>query len=197
MSDLYDTLGVDNDADKSAINKAYKKKAMKVHPDRGGDTDEFKKLQRAHAVLSNDEARARYDSTGEEDVAPAQDNAINELGMLLADAVEKNRSDPIRHCTQLLQQAIANHEVERKGFEKKLKDIEAYRKRIKKQDKLQLFTSVLDNRMASVNQRIEKGEAAIAQGNRMLEILGGYELELSEEQAGMKSLYVTLNERYS
>lgn len=63
---LYDRLGVSRDADPSEIKKAFKKLAMTHHPDKGGDPEEFKKIQHAHEILTDDEKRKVYDMTGSE-----------------------------------------------------------------------------------------------------------------------------------
>jgi len=65
-SRFYDLLGVTKDATPAEIKKAYHKQAMRLHPDKGGDPDDFKELQRAFEVLSDEELRKRYDHTGEE-----------------------------------------------------------------------------------------------------------------------------------
>lgn len=70
MSDLYETLGVEKDATPGDIKKAYRRKSMKLHPDRnqssGEDTTKkFQALTRAYEVLSDAEKRQRYDETGQ------------------------------------------------------------------------------------------------------------------------------------
>ncbi len=64
--DYYDILGVDEKADKDAIKKAYRKLAMKYHPDRNKDDktaeEKFKEISEAYSVLSDDQKRQQYDS---------------------------------------------------------------------------------------------------------------------------------------
>jgi molecular chaperone DnaJ len=66
--DYYEVLGVNKDADDSAIKKAYRKLALKYHPDRNPDDKEaeekFKEAAEAYEVLSDAQKRARYDRYG-------------------------------------------------------------------------------------------------------------------------------------
>lgn len=63
--DLYEVLGVERRCSAGEIKKAYYAKAREHHPDKGGDTEVFKKLQKAYEVLGNDESRNYYDQTGQ------------------------------------------------------------------------------------------------------------------------------------
>lgn len=63
MTNYYQTLGVNQSASDDEIKTAYRKLAMKHHPDRaGGDDTEFKKIQEAYATLSDPQQRAQYDN---------------------------------------------------------------------------------------------------------------------------------------
>ena len=64
----YDLLGVDKDASFDQIKKAYRKKALKEHPDKGGDPDKFKEITNAYETLSDKDKRELYDQYGEEGV---------------------------------------------------------------------------------------------------------------------------------
>jgi len=61
VPDHYAALGVQSSADASDIRKAYKKRALQTHPDKGGDEEEFKRVGAAYAVLSDQEKRRDYD----------------------------------------------------------------------------------------------------------------------------------------
>jgi len=61
---LYETLEVEKGADAKAIKKAYRKMAIKHHPDKGGDEHHFKEVNAAYEVLSDPETRAKYDKHG-------------------------------------------------------------------------------------------------------------------------------------
>lgn len=66
--DYYKTLGVEKNADAEDIKKAYRKLALKYHPDRNPNNREaeekFKKISEAYAVLSDPEKRKQYDNFG-------------------------------------------------------------------------------------------------------------------------------------
>ena len=66
--DYYDVLGVSKSSDESEIKKAYRKLAMKYHPDRNqGDADaesKFKEASEAYSILYDKEKRSAYDQFG-------------------------------------------------------------------------------------------------------------------------------------
>lgn len=66
--DYYEVLGVERNVDEKDIKKAYRRLAMKYHPDRNPDDKgteaKFKEVSEAYEVLSNSEKRAAYDQFG-------------------------------------------------------------------------------------------------------------------------------------
>lgn len=71
----YEVLGVDRGASQDDIKKAYRRLAMKYHPDRNpGDKaaeEKFKQIGEAYAILSDEQKRAAYDRFGKAGVDPS------------------------------------------------------------------------------------------------------------------------------
>jgi molecular chaperone DnaJ len=63
--DFYEVLGIKKDASADEIKKAYRKAAVKHHPDKeGGDESKFKEVSEAYEVLKDSQKRQRYDQFG-------------------------------------------------------------------------------------------------------------------------------------
>lgn len=73
--DFYEILGVPKNASEEDLKKAYRKLALKFHPDKNcapGATDAFKAIGNAYAVLSNPDKRQQYDQFGDQSTAAPQ-----------------------------------------------------------------------------------------------------------------------------
>lgn len=62
MSNYYETLGVNENATQDEIKKAYRKLAVKHHPDKGGSEETFKNISEAYDTLGDENKRVQYDN---------------------------------------------------------------------------------------------------------------------------------------
>lgn len=91
MRDYYEILGVPRDADENAIKKAYRKLALKYHPDRNDGSPEaensFKEATEAYEVLRDSEKRAAYDRFGHAGVKGSGGGGAGFTGFDFSDAL--------------------------------------------------------------------------------------------------------------
>ena len=74
--DYYEVLGVSKSASEDEIKKAFRKAAVKYHPDKqGGDEAKFKEINEAYEVLKDKQKRQRYDQFGHAGVGGASDGS--------------------------------------------------------------------------------------------------------------------------
>jgi len=78
--DYYEVLGVSKGASPDEIKKAFRRLAVKHHPDRGGNEAEFKELNEAYEILKDDAKRKRYDQFGHAGVGSSAASDGNPFG---------------------------------------------------------------------------------------------------------------------
>ncbi len=108
--DYYDVLGVQKDADDGEIKRAYRELARKYHPDVNPDkpdyAERFKEINEAYAVLSDRDARTRYDRWGHGDgsgggVGSVIDAVEEVLGDVLRRRRTKQRGRDLRYTLEV------------------------------------------------------------------------------------------------
>ena len=63
--DYYEVLGISKNASEDEVKKAFRKRAVKYHPDKeGGSEEKFKEINEAYEVLKDKQKRQRYDQFG-------------------------------------------------------------------------------------------------------------------------------------
>lgn len=78
--DYYEVLGVSKDASADEIKKAFRRKAIEHHPDRGGDENSFKEINEAYEILKDTSKRQRYDQFGHAGVGSSAASDGNPFG---------------------------------------------------------------------------------------------------------------------
>lgn len=106
MADFYKMLGVSRSASQEEIKKAYRKLAVKYHPDKNSGNksaeDKFKKISAAYAVLSDKNKKADYDSQGTHHRNPFSgrggvDDFFSNFGDMFSGFSRSSRSSNTRH----------------------------------------------------------------------------------------------------
>jgi len=78
--DYYEILGIKKDASPDEIKKAFRKLAVKYHPDKGGEETKFKEVNEAYEVLKDEKKRQRYDQFGHAGVGGTSGGGGNPFG---------------------------------------------------------------------------------------------------------------------
>jgi len=81
--EFYELLGVAKDVSEQDLKRAYRRKALRLHPDRGGDTEEFTRMKYAYDVLLDPKKRKAYNQYGEAGVKAMEGNMTPEVAMQL------------------------------------------------------------------------------------------------------------------
>ena len=107
----YNVLGVAKNASADNIKKAYRKKAMQTHPDKGGNEDTFKQVSAAYDVLSDPAKKAAYNASPMASANASQRAAANAAQRAAANAVQRAAANAAqRAAANAAQRAAANAE---------------------------------------------------------------------------------------
>jgi curved DNA-binding protein CbpA len=190
--DLYESLGIIPDATDDEIKQAYRKNAMKKHPDRGGSKEEFHALQVAYDVLTDPEKRQRYDETGKAGPDTEEDVMMNQLGALLlqlVDTMDVELQDIAGAMTRIIAEKIVAQDKAVAGMRHKILLREKAIQRLsRKSGGENAFASILEDDVANLEQQIRDMELVQVVGRKMLALVDGYVYKVDEAEA-----YVTIN----
>lgn len=188
--ELHDILGVSPEADEKAVAKAYRARAKKLHPDQGGDPEEFKRVTGAYLVLRDPARRAHYERTGQTEsngVDSIRESALQIIGAAIQqsllddraatyDIAKTMRDNLKRESTQLAQAAKMHRDNKAKA--------ERNAKRWKPKD---ASADIVASMAVSVIRECEKlaseCERQIEIRAAASEILDGYEYEFTAPKA--------------
>jgi len=186
-SNLYDTLGIDEDADPDEIKKAYKSKAQKHHPDKnGGDDSQFKQIAKAFDILSDKQRRKQYDECGTtENNGSIEAQAVSNLNSLFVDVLEHPdifHADIIKMINDVIKQKIAECKIGIRSAEKKIRRLKKINKKIKHKKKgRDLFKTVIKNEINNCNRKINSYKNTEAVSSVMMEMLSHYEFDYEKQ----------------
>ncbi len=187
MIDPYETLGVAREASTAQIKTAYRKRAKNAHPDTGGDTDTFARLNTSYEILSDPVRRKIFDETGyDPTLADTKDleglvvleTLINEF---ILDEREPGSFDPVSAMRRKLTDKIVNVRFHILELERHRARIRNHLDRIGKRPETDFLGSMMRARSGSITDAITKAEAQIATIEQAYQMLDGYSYELEIE----------------
>lgn len=189
--DPYEVLGVDKKATKADVKRAYRRKAAKLHPDAGGDGEEFRALTIAYETLEDDEKRARFDRVGD-----APDDPVESLvAMLARKAFCSDVRDPVawmletadrERAERMSQRSIGKQRVEKLRRQREL-FLKANEK-TKKVDERDTIAAMLDTFILEVEKDLAELEDMIAKSTQVLDYLVGLKYPANEAGVGTVSM---------
>ncbi|HTO33211.1 MAG TPA: DnaJ domain-containing protein [Pararhizobium sp.] len=191
MIDPYETLGVGRDADEQAIKAAWRKTAKTAHPDSGGDTETFGRLQACYDLLKDPVRRKVYDNTGyDPQLADPRDlQGILRLETLVNDFILDEREpgsfDPVAAMRRKLSDDIVKSRFHILELERHRARVRQHIDRLGRRPAADVLGAMLRTRSQSIAEAIRSAEVqieAIEQAYTMLEGYS-YELEFLEQAA--------------
>ncbi len=191
MNDFYKVLGVKAKASPAEIKKAYRDKSKVLHPDVGGNKDEFAMIARAYGVLGDKSKRARYDKTGiEADFSVIKQQACNMIQAIFNDILQGYGIENISTCDIISAIKEKLDQTSDKTDQQKIKAVDEKKalreaiKRIKHKDGNNLFSTVITQRISNQDKEI----TVMAQRKEVLmiarKILKDYGFEFDETAMG-------------
>jgi curved DNA-binding protein CbpA len=150
----YSILGVTTGATDDEIKQAFRQKARAHHPDKGGSDADMADINKAYAILSDTERRARFDANGDQEDAPSlDDRATGILATVLADALEYS-GDLVTLVHTRLQGAIEGAKTEQRQLQRSIDKMAKTRKRVRTKTGTNLVHLLIDQRTDAAQKRI-------------------------------------------
>lgn len=184
MIDPYETLGLERDADGDAIKTAYRKAAKTAHPDSGGDTEEFGRLQACYDLLKDPVRRKVYDNTGyDPQLADPRDlkgilmleTLVNEF---ILDEREPGSFDPLAAMRRKLSDDIVKSRFHILELERHRARVRQHIDRLGRRPAADVLGSMLRTRSQSIADAIRNAESQIEAIEQAYTMLEGYSYEL-------------------
>ncbi|MCX5495105.1 DnaJ domain-containing protein [Kaistia dalseonensis] len=184
---LYEELGVRHDATPAAIDKAYRQKARKAHPDTGGSSEAFHKLSHAYAILSDADRRKAYDETGYEGEMAGEniaDRAMAHIHELVSSVLESDLPfegvDLVTAIGDTLARQRAEIGAAIRKLESQAKRADAMAKRFHRKSGQKgdnLIRAAIERRAADIRQNAERTRHQEAIFAKAIDLIADYDFE--------------------
>jgi curved DNA-binding protein CbpA len=161
--DPYAMLGLERDADENAVKAAYRKAAKGMHPDSGGDADQFARLQTCYDLLRDPVRRKVFDDTGFD---PQLADPRDLKGLMLLER-RKLSDDIVKSRFHILE------------LERHRNRVRQHIDRLGRKAGTDFLGSMLRARSQSIAEAIRNAEAQIQSIEQAYAMLEGYSYELA------------------
>lgn len=179
----YEELGVARDADAGAIKAAYRRRAQRAHPDRGGSSESFALVQKSYEILSDPERRRRFDETGDDgafvDVDAGFLNGIAMAVLGAMDACDVDHVDVQRALVTAMRDGIVKLRAQRKSIEqaieKRRRAAERWHRKVEGDN---VIRRLVEGDIAVKQHHLAQLDAQIASAERTIAFLEEYRYEV-------------------
>lgn len=186
-TDHYATLGIDRNADAETIKAAYRRAAQAAHPDReGGSQERMQAINEAYRVLSDPQARERYDEIGSGDEPETAEKAAASLVVsLLKQAIDSMRDNPVEFAKLKVAGMKASANADAAEARRQISKLEkmAARVRVKKADAPNYIANMVGERIAALKQLIAQTADRVTLADLAMTIVDCYEMEPEPDAA--------------
>lgn len=174
MTDHYATLDIPRDADAATVKRAYRKKASKAHPDKGGSAEQMALVNRAHDVLSDPARRERYDATGSDsDKAPA-DEAEELLMAAFDSALDQPEGEFMNAVRRKISGMASQGNATAAEIRAKVRKLEKRRAAIQCKGSRNVADIVIGHHLKQAEKNLRQVDHAIGIAEQALKMLEGY-----------------------
>lgn len=172
----YDTLGVPRDASPDQIKRAYRRKAAKAHPDKGGSAEDMAALNRAKDCLNDPALRLGYDQTGNDGRGPAiEEQAQVALMALFESLLNLSQGQILRAATTAAQSQLSQAKQARTSMEIARRNLMAKRAQVwRAATGPDAFALVLDKHINAIDVGLTTNDGQQQVMRRLLELLKEY-----------------------
>lgn len=190
MIDPYATLDIARDADEQTVKTAYRKAAKGMHPDSGGDADQFARLQACYDLLRDPVRRKVYDDTGfDPQLADPRDlKGLMLLEPLVNDVILDEREpgsfDPLAAMRRKLSDDIVKSRFHILELERHRNRVRQHIDRLGRKAGTDFLGSMLRARSQSIGEAIRNAESQIGAIEQAYAMLEGYSYELAVSGIG-------------
>ena len=180
VQEAREVLGVKANASRKAVEKRYRKLALEHHPDRGGDEEQFKRIQHAYEVLTGRNERCQQDPEELAAVAVLGDCFVQVVKNLIDTRQDMTKCDLISKIRVGLDENIKQHTQAIEGSEDCKRRIEKIKDRFSAEGGEDLLTPMVESQIAKLSIAIAQHKLAITRAKAAKNLLARHKYTFDE-----------------